>query len=72
MGTAEDENIFCGKQGRKLQASGFLDSVIQYFLFFWGFVLQQKAFLHYIYVLKFTYESGLETDFSELYYSSFS
>lgn len=33
MGTAEDENIFCGKQGRKLQACGFLDSVIQYFLF---------------------------------------
>lgn len=43
MGTAEDENIFCGKQGRKLQVCGFLDSATQYFLFsfFDAFVLQQ-------------------------------
>lgn len=71
MGTAENENIFCGKQGRKLQACGFLDSVIQYFLFL-RFCFVAKGFLHYIHVLKFTYESGLETDFSELCYSSFS
>lgn len=49
MGTAEDENIFCGKQGRKLQVCGFLDSVIQYFLFL-RFCFVAIGFLHYIYI----------------------